>query len=238
MFQDLMKDGLTTRDKILTLKRKVVEAKGEIKDLNAQIARARETKSEYGIQRNLNRDQHMKEVTKELQSVREETSLLREKIHAALDVLNRTEVQAPQDGTVVGMQVHTTGGIVQAGEPLFDLIPENDRHVIELKIDPKDIDEVYPGMKARVRLTAFNARTTPMIEGRVSQISADRMTDPGSNTSYFTGRVIPETDGSEMYSKLTSGMQADVFLVTADRTVLDYLLEPLTRSMERAGREL
>lgn len=238
MFQELMKDGLATRDKILTLKRKIVEAEGERRDLNAQIARAREAKSEFELQRTLNLNQHMKDVTKELQSVREETSVLREKIHAALDVLNRTEVKAPQDGTVVAMRVHTTGGIVQAGETLFDLVPEKDRHVIELKIDPKDIDEVYPGMKARVRLTAFNARTTPMIEGRVTQVSADRMTDPGSNAAYFTGRVLPDSQYTNISARLTSGMQAEVFLVTAERTVLDYLLDPLIRSMDRAAREL
>ena len=238
IFQDLIKDGLATRDRILGLKRKIVEAKGEIIDLNAQIARAGEAKREFEMQISLNRDQHMKDVTKELQAVREEASELKEKILAARDVLNRTQVKAPQEGTVVAMQVHTPGGIVKAGETLLGLVPKTDRQIVDLRIDPRDIDVVYPGMKARVRLTAFNARTTPMFEGRVTQVSADRMTDPQTNAVYFTGRVLPDSAASMPPMQLTSGMQAEVFLVTAERSVLDYLLEPLTRSIERAGREL
>ena len=111
--------------------------------------------------------------------------------------------------------------------------------MVELRIDPNDIDAVYPGQTARIRLTAFNARSTPLIEGKVVQISADRIVDPNTGAGYFSGRVIPDAEtGNPGIPALTTGMQAEVFLVTAERSVLDYLLDPLVRSLGRAGREL
>jgi multidrug efflux pump subunit AcrA (membrane-fusion protein) len=140
------------------------------------------------------------------------------------------------------MRLHTAGGVIKPGQPVLDLIPDGDRTVVDLRIDPKDVDAVYPGMAARMRLTAFNARTTPLITGKVTRVSADRMVDPQTGATYFTGRVVPEVitevaSGAEPPT-LKPGMQAEVFLVTADRTVLDYLLDPLVRAVDRAGREL
>lgn len=238
MFAKLLKKGLITKNKVLAVERKIAGSEGDSGDLKAQIARAGEEISELNMQRALSREAHLKDVTQDLQAVRARLSEIKEKVHAALDVLDRTDVKAPQTGTVVGLRVHTQGGIVRAGDPLLDLVPDNDRHIVELRIDPKDIDVVYPGMPAKVRLTAFNARTTPMLEGRVSHISADRLIDPESGIAYFTGRVLPDADSPHPRPKMTPGMQAEVMLVTAQRSVLDYLLEPLTRSLNRAGREL
>ena len=119
----------------------------------------------------------------------------------------------------------------------MEIVPDNDRIVIDVRIDPNDIDVVYPGQTARVRLTAFSARTTPMIEGKVVQISADRIIDPQTGAGYFSGRVEPSDTVSEGMPTLQPGMLAEVFLVTGQRSVLDFVLDPLTRTLSRAGRE-
>jgi len=241
--QALFDRGLGKRSHLLALKRKAAEISGEIGDYTAQIARVGESISELQLQLTIPENRNQNQVTEELNTVQERIASLRDKIHASEDVLQRTAVRAPQSGTVVDLQIHTSGGVVQPGQRLMSLVPDRDRLVVDLRIDPKDIDAVYLGMPARMRLTAFNARSTAPLEGKVTAVSADRVTDPLTGVSYFAARVVPETPSQDAEVKtvklasLTPGMQAEVFLVTKQRTVMDYLLEPVTRSFERAGRE-
>ena len=242
MMSSLFEKGLMTKNRVLAIKRRAVDAEGEIGDIQARIARAGEAISEIEMQRVLNRDSQAKQVVQDLQETKERLAEVTEKVRAARDILTRTAIRAPASGLVVGMRLHTAGGVIKPGQPVLDLIPDGDRTVVDLRIDPKDVDAVYPGMAARMRLTAFNARTTPLITGRVTRVSADRMVDPQTGATYFTGRVVPEAFAESVAEKdqptLKPGMQAEVFLVTADRTVLDYLLDPLVRAVDRAGREL
>jgi HlyD family type I secretion membrane fusion protein len=241
--QALFERGLGKRSRLLALKRKAAEIAGEIGEYKAQIARVGEGISELQLQLTIPENHNLNQVTEQLNAVQERIANLRDKIHASDDVLRRTAVRAPQSGTVVDLQIHTAGGVVQPGERLMSLVPDRDRLVVDLRIDPKDIDAVYLGMPARMRMTAFNARSTAPLEGKVTSVSADRMTDPLTGVSYFSARVVPNEPNGESEVKtvqmasLTPGMQAEVFLVTKQRTVMDYLLEPVTRSFERAGRE-
>lgn len=240
MMHGLVRDGLIARNRLLAVERSAAEAEGDVHDLTAKIAQAEDEIAKLEMERTLAHDTHQKEVAASFQETREQIAETTEKIRAAADISKRTDVQAPVDGVVVLLRHHTTGGVVQAGEPILEMIPDNERYVVELRIDPDDIDVVYPGQPARVRLTAFSARTTPMIEGKVVQVSADRIVDPKTGAGFFAGRVMPDAaqtpDGN--MPDLQPGMMAEVFLVTGERTVLDYLLDPLTRTLGRAGREL
>ncbi len=238
MMEPLFSKGLVAKNRVLLIKRSIAETEGDIGDLRARIAQAGESISELRMQVALPGERRLNDVIEQYQRTRERIAELREKIRAAKDVLGRTIVRAPIDGFVVGLQTHTPGGVVQPGERLLDLVPEKDRVVIDLRIDPRDIDAVYRDMPAQVRLSAFNMRTTPLLKGKVSTISADRTVDPRSGVAYFKARVLPELDDPGFdASRLISGMQAEVFLVTAERTVLDYIVEPVSRSFARAGRE-
>jgi HlyD family type I secretion membrane fusion protein len=235
---DLFKKGVVSKTRLLAMQRQAAAISGEIGDYMAQIARAGKSINEVKLQLTAPRSKHLNQVTEQLQIVQGEIAGLREKIHAAKDVGRRTSVTAPQAGTVVALQVHTAGGVVQPGQALMDLVPEEDRLVIDVRVNPADIDAVYAGMTARVRLTAYNARTTPMLDGTVTSVSADRVSDSVTGEAYFTARVIPTGDLQAFdLSTLKAGMQAEVFLVTAERTALDYMVEPLVRSFSRAGRE-
>jgi HlyD family type I secretion membrane fusion protein len=237
--EGLLERGLEKKSRVLALKRKSAEISGDIGDFKAQIARVGESISELQLQLTLLSSRSHNQVTEQMQEVQEHIANLREKVFAARDVLRRTQVTAPQSGTVVDLQVHTAGGVVQPGQRLMSLVPDRDRLIVDVRVDPRDIDAVYVGMPARMRLTAFNARNTPALEGHVTSVSADRVTDPISGVSYFTARVVPEKKAMQnvQIASLTPGMQAEVFLVTKERTALDYMLEPVTRSMMRAGRE-
>ncbi len=239
MMADLLKDGLIARNRLLSVERRLAETQGEQASLAADIARTRDEIAEIEMERKLVLDRHQSEVSTELAGVVERLAETDERIRAAADVLERSVLRSPEDGRILALRHHTVGGVVQAGEPVLDIVPDHDRHVVELRIDPNDINSVYLGQTARVRLSALNARTTPLLMGEVINISADRLVDPDTGASYFTGRVIPMTgDTAAAMSDLKPGMQAEVFLINASRTILDYLIEPLFRASERAVREL
>lgn len=239
MMSGLLKEGLIAKNRVLSVERKIVDTQGDIHDLASRIAQAGDEIAKLEMERAQILEQHQQDIAVKHQETNERIAEVAEKIRASKDILKRTDVIAPGDGVVVALRQHTIGGVIQAGEPVLELIPDHDRYVIDLRIDPNDIDIVYPGQTARVRLSAFNARTTPMIVGEVIHVSADRLTDPATGAGYFSGRVIPNTlSMQDDTPTLSPGMQAEVYLVTGERTVLDFLLDPLVRATERAGREL
>jgi HlyD family type I secretion membrane fusion protein len=236
--EEMAARGVISRSSLLALKGKRADLVGSIGDYQAQIARAEDGISEVQLQLKMPRTTDHNQVTEDLQTVQADIADLRDKIGAAEDVLRRTEVVAPVSGTVVDLQVHTEGGVVQPGQRLLDVVPDRDRLVVDVRVDPRDIDVVYPGMPAQVRLTAFNARTTPTVPGTLNAVSADRMSDEVTGAPYFSAQVVLDEARSALDPRrLKAGMQAEVFLVTSERSALDYLVEPLIRSFNRAGRE-
>lgn len=237
--QSLLDKGLEKRSRVLALRRKAAEIAGNIGDFRAQIGRVGQNISELHLQLTLLRSRDQNQTAEQLQQVQAHIADLREKVYAARDVLKRTRVVAPQSGTVVDLRVHTPGGVVQPGQRLMSLVPDRDRLIVDVRVDPRDIDTVYVGMPARVRLTAFNARSNAPLEGKVVSVSADQVTDPISGVSYFTARIVPDEGGSRdiKLTSLVPGMQAEVFLVTSERTALEYMVQPIARSFNRAGRE-
>lgn len=160
-------------------------------------------------------------------------------LRAARDVVRRAAVKAPVAGIVVGLQVHSQGGVIKAGEPLLYIVPGRERLVVEARVDPVDRDVVRAGLAAHIQLTPYNLRNTPPVPGTVQTISADSFTDERTGAIYFLARI--ELD-QEFVAQLEGvdpapGMPVEVFIFTGNRTALDYFLEPLTRSFRRAFRE-
>jgi HlyD family secretion protein/epimerase transport system membrane fusion protein len=135
-----------------------------------------------------------------------------ERVQVSGDVLARTSVTAPISGTVVNLRFKTVGGVIRAGEPIVDIVPDKERLLIEARVSPTDIDVVHPGLAAQVHLTAFSKRAMPRIDGVVKSISADRLVDPESGQAYYMARV--------------------------ERTMIDYLIEPFRDAWRRSFREV
>ncbi len=154
-------------------------------------------------------------------------------------MLRRTAIRAPLAGTIVGLQVHTLGGVIGPGEPLMDIVPSGDRLVIEAQINPIDIDVVHPGLVAQVRLMPFSMRNTAPLDGTVTSVSADRLTDERTGESYYLARVELNEDPAKALggASLYPGMPAEVMVVTGERTALAYVFKPITASFNRAFRE-
>ncbi len=237
--QVLVKKGLERRTRLLGLRRQQAALEGAQGEQQGLIARARQQIGEARLQIINRRNGQIDQVVAELAEVRSRLGELKERLVASRDVLARRAIVSPIAGTVVNLRFFTPGGVIGPGEPILDIVPLDDRLVVEARIRPLDIDVVRPGLAAEVRLTAFKQRTTPTLKGRVAYVSADRLVDGASGVAYFTARIeIPAGELARLAGvALYPGMPAEVMVVTGRRTALGYLLDPLTASLGRAFRE-
>jgi HlyD family secretion protein len=179
------------------------------------------------------------EVSKDLRETNDKIGELIERKVAAEDQLRRIDIRAPQDGMVLQSTVHTVGGVVTAGDALMLIVPQADDLQVEAKVNPVDIDKLQIGQKTLLRLSAFNQRTTPELNGLVSRVSPDVTTDQRTGQSYYTIRVSmpPEEIARLGDVKMIPGMPVEAFVQTGDRTMLSYLMKPLHDQLMRAFRE-
>jgi HlyD family type I secretion membrane fusion protein len=225
-----------TKTRYFALKRAEADLHGDTGRLRADIAETMALNGETELRIMDMRNQFQKDASDKLQGVRASLVEVTERLNAAADSLLRTGLVAPQAGTVIGLQVHTVGGVVRPGATLLDIVPKDDRMIVEAHVRPEEIDLVHKGLPAEVRFTAFNSRTTPVFAGRVSRVSADRFTDPSRGQAYYVAQV--EIDPKQVANlTLQPGMPAEVYIVTGERTALDYLTRPIREQVQRGMLE-
>lgn len=163
-----------------------------------------------------------------------------EKMRAAADVQRRTDLVAPQAGKIVNLRYFTRGGVVKPGDPVLDIVPQDDALLIEAQVRPLDIESVHPGLRAEIRLVAYNQRTTPVVYGTVSYVSADTLINERTGQSHYVADVELDPHERERLKdvKLYPGMPTEVLIITGKRTMLEYLLDPIRESFSRAFREM
>lgn len=183
---------------------------------------------------------YAKEAANELGDVRQSIMDLREQLRPAEDAARRLEIRAPTSGVVVNLNVRTEGGVISGGEPLMEIVPENGHLIVSAQVDPGKIDEVHTGQPAKVTLSAFaSRRQTRRVEGHVIYVSADRIeTNPTPHFLVYID-LKPESLQNAIgdVARLTPGMPAEVFIQTEARTILSYLMTPITDSINRSFRE-
>lgn len=237
--KELFKKGLGDKSRLREWERLVAELEGERAEHQATIAatRVRITETELQIVQ-LDRQQNT-EVTSQLREVETRLADLSERQRALRKTLERTEIVAPVSGSVVAVNLHTIGGVVRPGEALLDIVPMDETLIVEAQVSPVDIDRVFPGLNADLRMSAFNARTTPTIPGKVLTVSADSLTEERSGMSYFLARVKVTPEGMEKLEGkvLQPGMPVQVMIITGERTFLEYLMQPITDIFATAFRE-
>ena len=237
--QTLFDKGLTPKSRLLSLQRRAAEIEGERGQNRAAIARARQSIGESEIRMVELRTEQVNEVVAELREVEGQLLDLSERYRAAEDVLRRIEITSPIDGFAVDLQVFTSGGVIRPGDRLLDVVPGNEKLVIEARVAPTDIDIVHAGLEAQVRLSAFNQRITPTVDGTVTWVSADRLTDANSGEEYYTARIDLKDQNDPRLNGLTlqPGMPAEVLIRTGERTLIQYLVSPVEQSISRSLRE-
>ncbi len=237
--RELWKKNLIPLEKLTALEREQARLEGERGQLIAATAQAKGKIAETELQI-LQVDQDLSsDVGKELREIDTKIGEYVERKVTAEDQLKRTDIRAPQDGIVFQSTANTVGGVISAGEPIMFIVPETDTLLAEVKVDPKDIDQVQFGQPVILRFSAFNIRTTPELNGSVARIAADTTTDQRTGQSYYLVRVSMTANELSRLGrvKLTPGMPVEAFIQTGERTMLSYLIKPLHDQLMRSFRE-
>lgn len=226
--RELLAEGFVDKQRMLEQERKLASLKAEIADHHSTITKTRLQINETELQNVQLTKDFNSEVVKQLADIQTKVYDLQERTAAYRDRLSRTVIRAPEDGMVIGMTVHTVGGIVRAATPLLDIVPSISDLIVEVHVQPVDIDRIGVGKTAKIRFSAFNTSTTPEIEGVVTQVSADRLTDERTGAPYYLARLRVTKDGEKQLGdrKLVPGMPADALINTGSRTMLQYILQP------------
>lgn len=226
--KDLLRQGFVDKQRLLEQERKLDMLKSEVADHQSTITKTRLQINETEMQIVQTNQKFSSDVAKDLSDVQAQVFDLQEKASALKDRLSRIVIRAPEDGMVLEMKVHTIGGVVSAGTPLLDIVPESSELVVEAHVSTNDIDRITLGKLTDIRFSAFNSATTPVIQGQVTRISADRLTDEKTGEGYYLVRVKVTDEGMERLGsrKLQPGMPAEVLINAGERTMLEYLLKP------------
>jgi HlyD family secretion protein len=237
--RDLWQRNLVQLNRLTSLEREEAQLEGEHGQLIAQAAETKGKMAEIQLQI-IQVDQDLfSDVAKELRETDSKIGEYVERKVTAEDQLKRTDIRAPQDGIVFQSTANTVGGVVTAGDPIMLIVPESDNLLVEVKVDPKDINQVQFGQPVVLRFSSFNARTTPEINGTVVRIAADTTTEQRTGQSYYLVRISMTADQIKRLGdvKLTPGMPVEAFIQTGERTMLSYLIKPLHDQLMRSFRE-
>jgi HlyD family secretion protein len=237
--RDLWQKNLVQLTRLTSLEREEARLQGERGQLVAAAAEAKGKITETQLQI-IQVDQDLSsDVAKELRETDSKIGEYVERKVTAEDQLKRTDIRAPQDGVVFQSTANTIGGVVTAGDQIMIIVPESDTLLVEVKVEPRDIDQVLFGQAVVLRFSSFNQRTTPEINGAVSRIAADTTNDQRTGQSYYLVRIAMTEDEIRRLGdvKLTPGMPVEAFIQTGERTVVSYLIKPLHDQLMRAFRE-
>ena len=228
------------RARLLQLQREEADSRSRLSESQSELELARQRTDELQARIVQARNEYQQQATDEAQrGRRSEIRELEDRLRPSRDQAERQYVRAPVDGRVMALQVSSVGEVIGPRDPLLDIVPTQEKLVVEARIRPQDINHVREHAAAEVRLTAFDARTTPLLAGEVVFVSPDRITSPESGESWFVATVEVDATALKHHPEiqLQAGMPAELFVKTPERTLFEYLAKPLHAFAGRAMRE-
>lgn len=237
--QALVDQGYATRTQLVELQGRLNILTGEAAALLGAKARAEQARAGAELEIARIQTNWQSDVADAMQATQIQLSGIDDNISAAADVLKRVEIVAPAPGVVTNIQVTTVGSVVAAGQPIMDIVPENDERLVEARIDPRDIDSVQLGAKVQVRLAAYGSRQMGTLDGQLTYVAADKQVDERTSQAYYLVRatVAAESLAANSNVVLYPGMPADLLILNKPRLAIDYVLAPFSESLERAFHE-
>jgi len=239
MRRGLVQQGLARLPELLALQRQLAATEGLIADLTGQIRRANASVEETESQTRQVVDQRLQEVGTELREVVGRLAEVEERLRAAADISTRRDIVAPEDGTIVNLRVFNLGAVLRPGDPAMELVPVRDRLIAEVQIQPMDIDVVFIGLPAEIRLPAFKQRLVPFLHGEVSFVAPDITIDPQTRASHYRAHIRIDAEQLARLPAvfLTPGMPVEAHVQLGTRTFWRYLTQPVVDSFHRAFQE-
>jgi HlyD family type I secretion membrane fusion protein len=229
--------GLVQANLLSQREDELIQIESSLGQVISSIGEAQNVISETRLESIQIEQEYRERANKELEQIRADIAELEQRKKVAIDILARTEIRSPGSGAVQNVKVHTLGSVVQAGEVLMELVPENEELIVNARVSPRDIDNVSPGLETEVRFTAFKTKLTPIMIGSVRSVSNDVITPENpQEMPYYLARIevsdseIPE----EIQGRLSAGMPADVIITTGERTVVNFIASPLLDAIRKS----
>ena len=238
--KELQQKGHAPMTRVRALERSLAALEGQVGEYRGKIAQIQESDAEIQMQIISLKRNRISEAAEKLAELRSQAFTLNERIVAAKDILDRSIIRAPASGRVLGLEIHTEGGVIAPGQPLMDIVPGQRNLVVKAALEPNAIDNVHVGMDAEVQFAAFDSRFTERIIGEIVDISADAKENKKVGALYYELRVVVPPDELAKLGKdveLAPGMPVTVKIVTGDRTALSYFTKPITRTFDKAFTE-
>lgn len=237
--RDLAKEGYVPKNRMFQLERNAADIDGALSETIANIGRTQNAIAETKLRVLARKQAQQKEIESQLTDVQKETQALGERITALKYTLERTDIRSPINGVVVGLTVHTVGGVITPGAHIMDVVPQGEPLIVEAQINPDTISKVNVGLPVDITFPALDRHTTPNIPGTVLTVSADRLTEQRTGVPYYLARIKVTDEGMKLIGKqqIKPGMPAAVVVKTGERSMLNYLVKPLFDRMIFAFKE-
>ncbi|MDD5478452.1 HlyD family type I secretion periplasmic adaptor subunit [Rhodoferax sp.] len=237
--RSLVKEGYAPRNRQLELERMNAESSASIAELMGNTIRAKRAVAELQQRAIARQQEYRKEVETQLADVGRELPGDAEKLRAAKDDFSRIDIKSPATGQVVGLAFQTVGGVIGPGQKLMDIVPQDQALLIEARVAPHLIDRVNNGMLVDVRFSSFAHTPQLVVQGKVVSVSGDVLVDPQTGVGYYLARVGVTAEGYKQLGKrqLQPGMPVEVVFLTGERSMLTYLLSPLTKRLAASMKE-
>ncbi len=234
--ESLLERQLINKSEVLALQRQRASIGGTMSSNQARIAQINQSIEETRLNLLQAEEAFRDRVAAEASEVNNQIATIEEDMIASGDVLRRTEVISPVDGTVLNIRNQTIGGVIRPGDEILDIVPVNDQLIVFARLSPRDINLVHPGLEAKVHLVPFQNRNALPLIGEVTQVAADSTFDEATRETFFEVRVLVSNDELAKHEGmfLAPGMPAEVIIVTGERTMLQYLFDPVVRTLRSA----
>ncbi len=237
----LFERGFVNQQRLGPLQKDQARLEGEVGRITGDMARAKSAFAEADLKLAQSDKEFLSQVVDELRKVQSQVAEAGEQLTAIEDKLARTEIRSPRSGRVHALAISTEGGVVTPAGAIGQVIPDGEKLIVEVRLQPQDIDKVRGGLTASVRFPAFNAKSTPKVEGFVTTVSPAQINDPqAQGRSYFTAQIeLPTAELAKLPKEhqLVPGMPAEVFIETKSRSIMSYIMKPLIDSVSRVGRD-
>jgi HlyD family secretion protein len=237
--RELRASNLIPLDRLLSMERERTRLDGNVGRAIVDQSRARNSIGETRMQIQEIEHKFQEDTAGAIADVRQKINDLQEKQRVAQDVMHRIDIRAPVDGTLQNLKVNGLGQVIRSGEPLAEIVPDDEKLIVRSHFSPNDIAHVHTEQAAEVRFPSFHSRTVPVILGHLASVSKDRLVDEATHEPYYLGLVavskldIPE----DLRGRLRAGMPAEVIVSSGSRTVLGYLTSPLTEAWRTSFRD-
>lgn len=235
----LVSEGYAPRNRQWELERQVSESTTSMAELQGNIVRSKSSMAEFRQRAIARQQEYYKEVETQLAEVTRDVLSDAGKVVALKDDLTRTEIRSPASGQVVAVAAQNIGGVIGPGQKVLDVVPANEMLMLETRVLPHLIDRIHAGMPVDVRFSSFAHSPQLVVQGKLASVSGDLLSDPQTGAGYYLSRVTVTPEGLKKLGKrqMQPGMPVEVVFKTGERSLLTYLLHPLTKRIAASMNE-